>query len=321
MSRTESGKPFIRPCFGAAPFLVCRYTAACLVVVIVTGLRGAAGQETLRWKFRDGDVLKYTMEQTTQMTVKVMGKERKQKRAVTTTYTWSVKAVATGGDADIIQRIERLTMKVEAPPFLPMNYDSSSPNNSVPEPFEPMVRQLQAVVGAEFSFKMKPTGEITDIQIPEATLKKLREGLPDEKSERDAFSEQALKEMMSQASPPAFPQGPLEPGKSWSSKPSRVPVPPMGTLVLDQSFTFRGPDPENPKLMSIAMEGKVALEPSGEVSAQIRAQDGKGSLTFDPESGRLVRSRGTQRTEMAVVEAGQERTETTETTSVMTLVP
>ena len=144
------------------------------------------------------------------MTVKLMGKkkERKQKRAVTTTYTWSVKAVSESGEADIIQRIERLAMKVDAPPFLPMNYDSSSPDNSIPEPFEPVVRQLKAALGAEFSFKMKPTGEIVDIKIPEATLKKLREGLPDEEAERDAFSEQSLKDMVTQTSPPAFPEGP-----------------------------------------------------------------------------------------------------------------
>ena len=73
--------------------------------------------------------------------------------------------------------------------------------------------------------------------------------------------------------------------------------------------------------MIIAMEGKVALEPGGDVTAKIRSQDGKGSLTFDAESGRLVSSRGTQKTEMVVVEAGQERDETTETNAVMTLVP
>jgi hypothetical protein len=284
------------------------------------GFEGARGQEALRWKFRDGDVLKYTTEQTTVMTVKIMGKERKQKRAVTTTYTWSVKGVSETGEADIMQRIERLAMKVDAPPYLPLEYDSGSSNNSIPEPFEPVVRQLKAAVGAEFSFKMKPTGEIVDIKIPEATLKKLRDGLPEDQGERDAFSEQSLKDMVSQTSPPAFPEGPLEPGKSWSSKPNRVPLP-TGTLILDRSFTFRGPDPQNPKLMIIAMEGKVALEPSGDANTKIRAQEGKGSLTFDSESGRLVSSRGTQKTEMVVVEGGQERDETTETNAVMTLVP
>jgi uncharacterized protein DUF6263 len=319
MAHTVTGKSVNRPCGKAAPFLAWRLAAA-FVVMTGAGLQGARGQDALRWKFRDGDVLKYTTEQTTVMTVKLMGKERKQKRGVTTTYTWSVKAVSETGEADIIQRIERLAMKVDAPPFLPMEYDSSSANNSIPEPFEQVVRQLKAALGAEFSFKMKPTGEIVGIKIPEATLKKLREGLPDDQGERDAFSEQALKDMVSQTSPPAFPEGPLEPGKSWSSKPSRVPLP-SGTLVLDRSFTFRGPDPQNPKLMIIAMEGKVALEPGGDSSAKIRSQDGKGSLTFDAESGRLVSSRGTQKTEMVVVEAGQERDETTETNAVMTLVP
>jgi hypothetical protein len=319
MAHTVTGKPVERPCGKEAPFWAWRLAAA-IVVMIGAGHQAARGQDTLRWKFKDGDVLKYTTEQTTVLTVKIMGKERKQKRAVTTTYTWSVKAVSETGEADVLQRIERLAMKVDAPPFLPMEYDSSSPNNSIPEPFEPVVQQLKAALGAEFSFKMKPTGEIVDIKIPEATLKKLRAGLPEDQGERDAFSEQALKDMVSQTSPPVFPAGPLEPGKSWSSKPSRVPLP-TGTLVLDRSFTFRGPDSQNPKLMIIAMEGKVALEPGGESTAKVRSQDGKGSLTFDAESGRLVSSRGTQKTEMVIVEGGQERDETTETNAVMTLVP
>ena len=67
---------------------------------------------------------------------------------------------------------------------------------------------MKAAVGAEFSFKMKPSGEIENIKIPEATLKKLREGLPDEQGEQEAFSEQALKDMVTQSSPPAFPRGP-----------------------------------------------------------------------------------------------------------------
>jgi hypothetical protein len=320
MSHTVSRKPLDRSYGAAAQNRAWRLTAVISVFVIGTGLSAARGQETLRWKFRDGDVLKYTMEQTTVMTVKVMGRERKQKRSVTTTYTWSVKAVSDSGEADIIQRIERLAMKVDAPPFLPLEYDSGAASNSVPEPFEQIVRQLKAALGAEFSFKMKPTGEIVDIKIPEATLKRLREGLPEDQGEREALSEQALKDLVSQTSPPAFPEGAIEPGKSWSSKPNRLPMP-TGTLILDRSYTFQGPDPEKPKLMIIAMEGKVALEPSGDASAKIRSQDGKGSLTFDSEAGRLISSKGTQRTEMVVVESGQERDETTETNAVMTLIP
>jgi hypothetical protein len=290
------------------------------IVLAHSNAPSARAQEILRWKFREGDVLKYTSEQTTTLSIKIMGRERKQKRASTTMYTWTVKGVSEAGDADVVHRIDRLTMKIEGAPYMPFEFDSSSPKGEVPEPFEAEVNQLKAAVGAEFSIKMKPTGEIENIKIPEATLKKLRAGLPAEGGAQDQFSEQSLKEMMSQSTPPPFPQAALQPGKSWSSKPTRLSLP-LGTLILDRTFTFQGPDPQNPKLMLIAMEGKVALEPAQDVTAKIRLQDGKGTISFDNEAGRLVSSKGTQKTEMVIAAQGQEIDQTTDTTSVMTLAP
>jgi hypothetical protein len=314
----ETRSPLEKPRGTAAALSPWRFSAAIFLVMTGVGLPDARGQEVLRWKFREGDVLKYTHEQTTNVTIKVLGRDRKQKRSVSTTYSWSIKAVSDAGDADITQRIERLTMKIEAPPYLPMDFDSSSSNNSIPEPFESVARQLKAAVGSEFMFKMKPSGAIEGIKIADETLKRLKEGL--EQSDRDSFSEQALKDQVSQTSPDPFPQEALEPGKSWSAKTNRLPMP-TGTLVLDRTFTFQGPDPKNPKVMLIAMEGRVALEPAPNVSAKIRAQEGKGSVAFNIEAGRLVESRGTQKTEMVVVDEGQERDEITETNSVMTIAP
>ncbi len=61
--------------------------------------------------------------------------------------------------------------------------------------------------------------------------------------------------------------------------------------MVDQVFTFQGPDPKDPKLLSIAMEARVALEPAESVTAKVRTQEGKGSMTFDSETGRIVNSR------------------------------
>ena len=204
MSHTQTRNPLDRNRGRAAVSLGWLASAAFFFGVTGGGLAQARGQQALRWKFQSGDVLKYTTEQSTVMTVKITGRERKQKRAITTTYSWSIKAVGDTGDADITQQIERLNMRIEAPPYLPMEFDSSSPNSEVLEPFETVVKQLKAAVGAEFSFQMKPTGEIHDIKITEGTLKKLREGL--EQGERDTFSEQALKDQVSQTSPPPSPQ-------------------------------------------------------------------------------------------------------------------
>jgi hypothetical protein len=320
MSHAVNQNPHIGSCGRLAASAGWLKMAALAFVIGAAGFPVAHGQETLSWKFRDGDVLKYTTEQTTTLSFKVMGKERKQKRAQNVTYTWTIKGVSEAGDADITQRIERLFMKVEAPPYMPFEFDSSTPATNVPEPFEGEVRQLKAALGAEFSFKMKPSGEIESIKIPEATLKKLRDGLAQGADEQEGFSEQALKDTVTQQSPPAFPEGPIEPGKTWTSKPTRMNLP-LGTLVLDRSFTFQGADPKNPNLMQITMEGRVSVEPAANATAKIRAQDGKGTLTFDKQSGRLVSSRGAQKTDMVISMGGQEAEQLTETTSVMTLVP
>jgi hypothetical protein len=284
------------------------------------GLCPVQGQETLSWRFREGDVLRYTTEQTTMLSFKAMGKERKQKRAQSVTYTWTIKAVTSEGVADITQRIERVTMKIEAPPYMAFEYDSNTPASDIPEPFEGDVQQSKAVLGAEFSFKMRPSGEIESVKFSDAMLKKLREALPRDGGDREDFSEQQLKDSVTQQSPPAFPEGPLEPGKSWASKPTRIALP-LGTIILDRSYTFQGSDPKDPNLLQITMEGRVNLEPAANVAAKIRAQEGKGTLTFDKRSGRLISSRGTQKTEMVIVAQGQEGDQTTDTTSIMTLVP
>jgi hypothetical protein len=279
----------------------------------------ARAQEVLRWKFKAGDVLKYTTEQKMLMSIKGSTvRARKQTRTQTIQFTWTIKQMSDDGSAEILQKIDRLTMRVEAPPFMPFEFDSNKPDANVDEPFEAEVKQMKATIGAEFSFKMKPSGEIADIRIPEATLKKLKDALPAEEVGQGEFSEQALKDVLIQSSPPPFPEVAVEPGKTWSSKPAKLTLP-QGSMVTDKVFTFQGPDPNDPKLMLIGMEARVTFEPGENLSAKIKAQEGKGSLAFDAEAGRIVNSRSVQRTEMLMSSMGQEIDQTTEMTSTMTL--
>ena len=321
MGYTSIGKPHVRPFGRGGAFWSWSLIAAMAGLAMAACGRDARAQEILRWKLKAGDVLKYTTEQKTVMSVKgSMVRERKQTRTQTIQSSWNVKEVASDGIAEILQRIDRVSMRVEAPPFMPFEFDSTKPEVEVAEPFEAESRQLKATIGAEFSFKMRPSGEIADIKISEATLKKLRDALPAEEAGQGGFSEQVLKDMLMQSSPPPFPQSPLEPGKSWSSKPAKVSLP-QGSLVMEKVFTFQGPDPKDPNLKLIGMEGRVTLEAGENVSAKIRTQEGKGSLAFDAGAGRIVSSRSTQRIEMAMSSMGQDIDQTTETTSTMTLVP
>jgi hypothetical protein len=204
---------------------------------------------------------------------------------------------------------------------MPLEFDSSPNKLEVPEEFESAQRQIKALAGAEFTFKLKPSGEISELKIPDQTLKTLRAGVPQEAAGQAMISEQGLKDMLLQSSPPPFPADSLEPGKVWKGKPSKLTVPELGSLVVDQVYTLQGPDAKNPKLLVVGMEARVSLEPAENVTAKIRMQEGKGSLTFDTESGRIVNSRSNQRMELVISDRGQDIVQTTETNSTMTLEP
>jgi hypothetical protein len=178
---------------------------------------------------------------------------------------------------------------------------------------------LRAMAGAEFSFRIRPSGSIEDIRFSEPTLKALRDATPRGAPEAEV-SEKLLKDMLTQSSPPAFPEGPLEPGKTWSDKPARMPSP-LGTMVISKSFTFQGPDPKTPSLMLIGVDTKVALESGagGTITADLRKQEGKGTMAFDAEAGHVVSTRGTQKVEMTIAVMDQRIEQAVETTTAMTL--
>ena len=52
--------------------------------------------------------------------------------------------------------------------------------------------------------------------------------------------------MLLQSSPPTFPAEPVEPGKTWTAKPSKISHAGLGALMVDQIYTFQGPDPRTP---------------------------------------------------------------------------
>jgi hypothetical protein len=296
-------------------------TIAALAALTLAGWASKTHAEDLRWKLNTGEVLHYTLEGKQIENVKVLGKDKKSTKTNTTNLTWTVKSVSANGDADIALRFDRVRMHMEQPPFMPLDVDSSPNKVEVPDEFESAERQIKALAGAEFAFTLRPTGEVGDLKIPAQTLKNLRDAAGQDAGGQGMISEQSLKEMLLQSSPPIFPSGSLEPGKAWKGKPSQMVIPNLGTLKVDQVFTFQGQDPKTPRLLLVGIEARVAFEPAESVTAKIRTQEGKGSLTFDSEAGRIVSSRNNQKMEMIISDRGQDIIQSTETTSAMTLDP
>ena len=319
-NRTESGRE-------GASRRVSNGPGRALVLVVAASIlggssTGAAAAERLRWKFKEGDTLRFSIEQKMMMDTKGMGIERKSNRTSTLEFAWKVLSVGAGGEAEINHRTERIRMRAEEPPYMPFEFDSATSKEAQPG-FEALSRLLKAEVGAEFTFKMKPTGEITDIKVPEETLKRLREAVPPG-SPGAELSEKSLKDTLLQASPPSFPEEPLEPGKTWTTKPARVPLPPFAMLAIDRTFTFQGPDPNSPGLLLVGIDTTAKIEPAegADVKVAIRKQEGKGSMTIDPQAGRVVSTRLSLKLEIAVTAPWARLIEqSSESSSTMTLLP
>jgi hypothetical protein len=275
----------------------------------------AFGADTLSWKFKPGETLRYTMEQNTTQGMKAMGQEFKTKLTQTVDLHWSVKSVSSDGVADLGQTIDRVRTKVEGPGT---TFEFDSQSDKAPEgPIAPVLAPLlKALVNAEFTFKMNPKGELSDVKIPPKLIDSLKNAGPAAVG-GGMFSEEGLKNLISQSSL-SLPGGVIDPGKTWNSK-ARLPLPMIGTMIMDKNYTYDGPGSGG--LSKISLNTKVTLEPAADsnVAVKITSQDGKGEFSFDPEAGRVQSSQINDKLQLSLSIQGQTLEQTTDTVTTMKL--
>jgi hypothetical protein len=277
----------------------------------------ALAADTLEWKFKPGETLKYTMVQETTQGVKAMGQEFKTNLNQTVDLHWTVKGVSQEGLAELSQTIDRIRTKIEAPGNA-FEYDSEAgkaPEGQIATLLTPM---LKALVGAEFTFKMSARGELSDVKIPQKLLDSLKLAGP-AAAGGSMFSEEGMKNMISQSSL-AFPATSLDRGKTWANQ-TKVPLPMIGTMVLDKTYTYQGPSSTDSQLLQVGLETKVTLEPAADsnVTVKITDQKGKGEFVFDSRSGRVASSRANDHMVMSLAIMGREMEQLTDTVTTMTL--
>jgi hypothetical protein len=295
-----------------------RVGLAILVASLVFGAgRTVSAADTLRWKFQSGETLRYTMVQEQKQGLKAMGQEFKTNLTQTVDLHWSVKSVSPDGAAEMKQTIDRVRMKVDGPGGA-FEYDSETgkaPEGPVASLLAPLLKSL---VGAEFVLKMNARGELSDIKVPAKLVESLRQANP-AATAGGMFSEEGLKNLIGQSSL-SLPQDSLDKGKTWSS-PTRLPVPMLGTMVMDKTYTYQGVDPNNAALVKIGLDTKVSLEPAADsnVAVKITSHEGKGDFAFDPRAGRMVTSKVNDKMEMSLSVMGQDLQQSSESVTTMTL--
>jgi Family of unknown function (DUF6263) len=296
-----------------------------LGLIVLAGPGGASAEAvTLRWKFKPGETLRYSIDQKSVTTAKLPGgQELKNALMQTLELSWSVKEVRDDGTAELVQTIERVVDKTDGP-LGKFEYDSKSGQ----EPRGPIaatrVPLFKAMVGAPITFKINAQGEPSDVKVPERLTRSLREAGPAAAAAGQLFSEEGLKGLILQTSL-VVPKEDLSEGRTWNRQ-TKETMPAVGTLVLDTTFTYQGTDTQNGrKVEKIGQVTKIDLQPPADAGninfpLKVKSQDSRGVVHFDSDAGHLADSRMDETVELTASIMDMEVTQVTETSTVRKLV-
>jgi hypothetical protein len=306
--------------------LIRRVTLALSMAILLLGLgratASAADKVALRWKFKEGEVFRYSMDQTTvRIEQDPEGRETKQNFSLILDMAWTVKSVDASGVASITQTVDRVRTSLAAP-LGKFSFDSKDLGNitdskgalNVPGAAGPMVKVL---LGAEFSSKMSPRGELTDIKLSDKLLATLKAD-NDPAVAQGPFSEVGLKNILAQMVLPLA-EASVDVGDTWK-RAQAIPAGPDGqTRQVEQTFTYKGRDPAS---SLPAIEFATKLDPpkaDPNVPVTLKKEAGTGRFEFDNALGRVVKSTVVEDVEVSFAIQGKQVPLKIQTTWVLTL--
>lgn len=300
-----------------------RRLSALALIVTVGFASSSTAQEAkpLTWKFKEGETIRYKLVQKTENKMKAAGREGGSKVEQISDVRWDVKSVSAEGVAQMTQTIDRVQVTMETPGQPAFKFDSSDGDAPQDGPLASQLAPMfKALAGFECSLTMNPQGKIDNVKIPKETIDALRGSALGQAT--NLFSEEGMKNMISQSSL-VLPEtaAATMPGKSWTDQ-TKVPVPNLGNILTEKTYTVKGPDEKNPKLTLITLASKMSIEPNENagVHLEITDQKNEGSFLFDADAGRIAESHVVSNMTQVIMAGDQNLEQSVSNTLDMTLV-
>lgn len=251
--------------------------AAVLAALVLTATVFAQDAK-LEWKFKEGDTFYLQTTSTLKQDMKTLGKSLLQNLEQTTVYSLKVQAVEANKNVVLEQKVE--SIKVE-------NKTGGAPPTD--EKFN------QQLVGVSFKVTLGPAGDVLKFEGYEELVKKIAgDDAAAQKVVKATLSEENLK----RAASDLFSFLPDKALKMWDRR-SDINLGPLGSFDAKKSYTMEGKQTvEGKSVDRIAFtaeakySGPTKMEgspfPFQVTKGDLKAEDYKGTLLFDPEAGRLV---------------------------------
>lgn len=297
-----------RQCIGAISLMIA------LAVLLVSGSQASA-QKVLRWQFKQGEKLQYV--RTQDRVILTMSGEDKIKQTVlrVTTVTLAVDQVNADGSARITQTIDRVQVK-QTTPAGDIDYDSSSDKKHEGRAAQ-LANSLRPLIGAEFSYKLSPQGEVSDVKISDKTRKEVEKAPA---AIAQVVNEEALKLLVPTL---PLPRDADAAGKTWQDK-IKFSDTLIGTRHITVTYKYEGSEkkPEG-EVVRISTSSTFTLEaaPDAKIKMHIKDNTTKGVVHFDPGKGRMLLREEKGDLKSTITQGDRSFDQQTQTTETVQLLP
>lgn len=274
-----------------------------VALAVAAATHPTVAADALVWKFEPGLVNRYQMNQKMNMAMD-MGKGGEAKSSVDQVIdmSWTVEKVNDDGSAVLKQRIDRMRMKMGLPggqPPAEIDSASKEPPAGQAAMLSPL---LKAMTSDAFTVQMKPSGEVTEVDVPKAMLDALA-SMPGAAMMGEMATADGFKNLVKQASF-AIPEN-LEVGTEWTTK-MEMKNPMTGPIVVETTYKYEGPREVDGKQYEV-FKPHIELNygEGGATKIEMAEQTSEGEILFDRQAGRLESSAIKQKMKQKFTVAGQ----------------
>lgn len=252
-----------------------------------------ANHVKLRLRLEKGATYRMRMTMDQALTQTIMGQAQDMKQLFSTSFSVTVREIGEDGTYSLVYRYEKLRFR-QSGPMVEMEYDSEKPDEVV----HPMAWAFAALVGQEFTARMKPTGEVVEVGGLEVLIDALLKEVPAMPSVaeqfREQFGDESMKQMIQQASI-IFPEKPVAVGDDWSTE--NV-ISKGFPFIMSNDWTLASIEDDVVRLgvasqMSPNPDGKP-LQMGGMTMSYLLSGDQVGMLMVDRQTGWIVGGEMTQ---------------------------
>jgi len=273
-----------------------------LFAILVAAPTMVRAEKKLRWQFSPDQQLKQVMVQNVNIAMKLGERDFSTTMTQTIDTQWKIRSVNEEGVADMSQTITRVQMTLKGPGIA---YDVDTDAKEIPDGLgKPIAETLKSLVNNSFQLKMNTLGEVIDVTVPEEMANAIQ-AAPGGEQLAGTFSEEGIENMIIQGTP-SFPEKAVDEGAKWSREFS-MKIPPVGTMNIVSTYTYAGVQEGDPPLdkLTVGLKQSIDAEGAGGMQINMKDQQTEGTILFDNQAGRMVRSETKQKVTMEISTGGQ----------------